>query len=143
MQAPVKNAAISLVLHVIILIVLMMVFHLDIHAVVIANALFSLFVCILNGIDLYRFVDYKQEIVRTFLVPGLCSLIMGVLTFTSYQLLLMVTDQRIVSLAVSFLLAVISYFAAMFLLKGITEKELSRFPKGDALVAICKKLHLF
>ena len=121
----------------------MMVFHLDIHAVVIANALFSLFVCILNGIDLYRFVDYKQEIVRTFLVPGLCSLIMGVLTFTSYQLLLMVTDQRIVSLAVSFLLAVISYFAAMFLLKGITEKELSRFPKGDTLVAICKKLHLF
>ena len=143
MQAPVKNAAISLVLHVIILIVLMMVFHLDIHAVVIANALFSLFVCILNGIDLYRFVDYKQEIVRTFLVPGLCSLIMGVLTFTSYQLLLMVTDQLIVSLAVSFILAVISYFAAMFLLKGITEKELSRFPKGDTLVAICKKLHLF
>ena len=139
---PVVNAAIALVVHVILLLALMLFFRLNIYAVVIANAFFSLLMCFLNARALAKHSGYKQEIVKTFVIPAVCSLIMGAVTFGVYEGLFALTKIVAVSLVAAMLVAVIVYAVALLLLKGLTEEEILKFPKGTLIVKIAKKVHL-
>ena len=142
MKVPVINAVISLVAHVIILIVLMLFFRLNIYAVVIANTFFAFLMCVLNARALQRYSGYKQEYVKTFIIPALCSVIMGVVAYFSYQGMYMLVKNNTISFFVSFVLAVLVYAVTLLLFKGLTEEEILKFPKGALLVRIAKKLHL-
>lgn len=142
MKAPVKNATISLVIHVVLLLLFLLVFKMGIYAVVVSNALFSLFVCILNGFDLYRYIGFRQEITKTFVIPGLCSVIMGICTYLVYFLLYKVTEQLLLSTLVACVVAVLVYAITILLFKGITEDEIKRFPGGTKLAVILKRAHL-
>ena len=142
MKVPVINAVISLVAHVIILIVLMLFFRLNIYAVVIANTFFAFLMCVLNARALQRYSGYKQEYVKTFIIPALCSAIMGVAAYFSYRGLYMLVKNNTISFFVAFVLAVLVYAVTLLLFKGLTEEEILKFPKGALLVRIAKKLHL-
>ena len=142
LKAPLIHAAISLVAHVVLLVILMMFFRLNIYAVVIANAFFAFMVCVLNALSLRKHSGYKQEVVRTFLIPALCSGIMGVVTLLVYKGLYAVSKSMIVALAVAVVVAVIVYAVSLLLLKGLTEEELQKFPKGNLIIRVAKKLHL-
>ena len=142
MKIPVINAVIALVLHAIVLILLMLVFRLHIFAVVIANCLFALIMCFLNARALSRHSGHQQEMARTFLIPAVCSLFMGLVTFLVYQGVYALSKSMIVGLVVSICVAVIVYAVLMLLLHGLTEREILRFPKGASLVRMAKKLHL-
>ena len=142
LKIPVKNAAIALVAHVILLIVLMLFFRLDIYAVVIANAFFAFLVCVLNAIALQRHSGYKQEFQKTFIIPAIASLGMGIIAYGAYAMFYWLTKSNLVSIVVSIVLAVIVYFVALLLLKGLSEAEIRKFPKGHLLVQIAKHLHL-
>ena len=142
MKVPVINAVISLVAHVIILIVLMLFFRLNIYAVVIANTFFAFLMCVLNARALQRYSGYKQEYVKTFIIPALCSAIMGVAAYFSYRGLYMLVKNNTISCFVAFVLAVLVYAVTLLLFKGLTEEEILKFPKGALLVRIAKKLHL-
>ena len=142
LKIPVKNAAIALVAHVILLICLMLFFRLNIYAVVIANAFFAFLVCVLNAIALQRHSGYKQEFQKTFLIPAIASLVMGVIAFGAYTLCFMVCKNNLISIIISIVLAVIVYAAALLLLKGLDEDEILKFPKGYLLVQLAKTLRL-
>lgn len=142
MKAPVKNAIIALVAHILLLIAMMMFFRLNIYAVVIANTLFALFMCILNARDLYRYSGYRQEVVKTFIIPAICSLIMGVVAFGVYQGIYKLTSVMPLAFVVAFALAVVVYAVTMLLLKGLEEEEILKFPKGASLVRLFKKINL-
>ena len=142
MKVPVINAVISLVAHVIILIVLMLFFRLNIYAVVIANTFFAFLMCILNARSLQRYSGYKQEYVKTFIIPALCSAIMGVAAYFSYRGLYMLVKNNTISFFVAFVLAVLVYAVTLLLFKGLTEEEILKFPKGAFIVRIAIKLHL-
>lgn len=139
LQIPVINAIIALILHVILLIVLMLWFHLHIFAVVIANTVFALIVCILNAWALARHSGHHQEVIRTFIIPVGCSLIMGVVTFLVYRGLYYLTKILSLSLIISIIIAVTVYMLTLLLFKGVREEELCGFPR---VVALLKKLHL-
>lgn len=142
MKVPVINAVISLVAHVILLIVLMLFFRLNIYAVVIANTFFAFLMCILNARALQRYSGYKQEYVKTFIIPALCSAIMGVAAYFSYRGLYILVKNNTISFFVAFVLAVLVYAVTLLLFKGLTEEEILKFPKGAFIVRIAKKLHL-
>lgn len=142
MKIPVRNAAISLVAHIILLVVLMMFFRLNIYAVVIANAFFVLCVSILNSIELGRHVGYRQEWKKTFLIPMAASAVMGLIAYGGYTLFYMVTKSNLISLILAILVAVVAYAVVLLLLKGLTEDEILKFPKGHVLVGIARKFHL-
>uniref|UniRef100_UPI0040577718 putative polysaccharide biosynthesis protein n=1 Tax=Agathobacter sp. TaxID=2021311 RepID=UPI0040577718 len=142
LNVPVKNAAIALVSHIILLVVLMLSFRLNIYAVVIANAFFAFVMCILNARDLQRYSGYKQEIKKTFLLPALASAIMGAAAYGVYQLFYSLFENNAVSLCISIIVAVMVYAAILLLLKGLSEDDIRRFPKGHLIVALAKKLHL-
>jgi len=142
LRIPVKNAAIALVAHIILLVVLMLFFRLNIYAVVIANAFFAFLVCILNAWALKKHVGYKQEFKKTFLIPALASGIMGVIAYGAYSLFYMIIKSNLVCVIFAIVLAVIVYFVTMLLLKGLSEDEIRKFPKGHLLVKIAKRFKL-
>ncbi len=142
MKEPVKNAAVALVLHLIVLAVLMFAFDLNIFAVVIANASFGLLMCLFNARSLYKYSRYRQEIKKTFLVPGVSAGVMGVAVWGCYTLLMMVLPNNAVATLFSITVGIIVYVVLLFLLKGMTEHELLKFPKGKSLVRIAKRFHL-
>lgn len=142
MKIPVKNAAISLVAHIFVLIVLMLFFRLNIYAVIIANAFFALMVCVLNAIALQKHSGYQQEFKKTFIIPAICSGIMGVMAYGAYALVYWISKNNLVSIIIAILLAVVVYAVALLLLKGLSEEDIRKFPKGHLLVEGAKKLHL-
>lgn len=142
LKIPVKNAAIALAAHVVLLICLMLFFRLNIYAVVIANAFFAFLVCILNAIALQRHSGYKQEFQKTFLIPAISALGMGVIAYGVYALCFLIFKNNLISIIISFIFAVIVYAVALLLLKGLTEDEIRKFPKGYLLAEMAKKMRL-
>lgn len=142
MKEPVKNAAIALVLHVIVLVILMFLFKLNIYAVIYANAAFGLIMSILNALSLRKYAGYKQEVVKTFLIPMLSAAAMGVIVFGVYELLMYILRVNMIATIVSIVIGAVVYFVILLLAKGITEAELRRLPKGHVLVSLARKAHL-
>jgi len=142
MKEPVKNAAMALVLHIIVLVVLMYGFDLNIYAVIFANAAFGLIMSVLNALSIRRYVGYRQEIVKTFLIPGLSAGIMGVVVWGVYKALLYLLRINVIATILSIIVGAMVYFSMVLLLKGMGEAELRRLPKGHLLVKLAKKVHL-
>ena len=142
MKEPVKNASIALVLHIGVLVALMFVLKLNIFAVVFANAFFGFMMCILNAYSVKKYSGYKQEFKRTFLIPGISAVVMGVVVFLVYKLILYVFRINSIATLISILFGVVTYAVFLLLLKGLTEEEIRKFPKGASLVRLAKKMHL-
>lgn len=142
LKIPVKNAAIALVAHLFLLVALMMVFRLNIYAVLIANAFFAFLVCVLNSLALARHAGYTQEVTKTFVIPTISAGIMGVVAYGGYALFHLVTKSNLISIIFSIAIAVITYAVTLLLLKGLGEDELRRFPKGHSLILLAKKFRL-
>lgn len=143
MNVPVINAVIALVLHVICLYVMLDVFNLKLYAVVYANIFFSVVMCILNAIGIWKTVRYKQEVVKTFMIPIIASGIMGIGAFASYRLFMAVVHSNTIAVIAAVLVAVVVYMVAILLLKGISREEMIQMPMGLKMAKIVDKLHLF
>lgn len=142
LRVPVINAVIALVSHVILLVVLMMFFRLNIYAVVVANMFFAFLMCILNARALRRYSGYRQELKKTFLIPAVCSLLMGVITRLTYDGLFALCKNNAVSAIIAIVIAILVYFVTLLLFKGLNEQDLENFPKGGLIARIAKKMHL-
>lgn len=142
MRIPVINAAIALVAHVIVLVVLMEFFYLNIFAVIWANTFYAFMMCILNGLSVKKYTGAKQNIFSTYIIPGIASAIMGIIVFAVYKGLDAVIGSDLINVIVGVCVGGIVYFVIMTLLHGITEKDMLRIPKGEIIVKVSKKLHL-
>ncbi len=141
MMTPVKNSAISLVVHVIALVLMMVVFQWNIYAVVMSKTIFALVNTILNDHTLRMQVGYVQESRRTFVLPAIASAIMGVVALGVHLIFQLFTGETMATL-LAIVAAVIAYVISLFLIGGITEADLREMPKGTMIISICKKLHL-
>ncbi len=142
LKLPVIHSAISLGVHIILVFILVGVFNFGVYGMVIGNVTYGLLVCILNWMSIAEILDYKQEIKTTFLIPAVSALIMGGISFGLYKLIYMILPVNSIAVIVAIVIAIIVYFAALLLLKGVSEEELASFPKGDMLVRVAKKLTL-
>ncbi|MBR2038105.1 MAG: polysaccharide biosynthesis C-terminal domain-containing protein, partial [Lachnospiraceae bacterium] len=152
---PVIHATISLVIQTLVLVALLVFTPLDIYALALAAVCYSLCMCILNGISIRRKLGYKQEVTRTFLIPVLAALVMGVVVFFTYAGMnfVMVSlgmlekgtmhwGMNCVCLMPSILIAVIVYFVLIIKFGAVSRTELTAMPKGRSLVRVAEKLHL-
>lgn len=142
LKIPIKNSAISLVIHLIVLPILMLVFNLGIYAVVIGDFSFAMCVCFLNARSIRQYTGYRQEIRNTFLKPLFSSLVMGVACFGVYYLLDKILHSNTISTILGIVIAVLVYFVMVIKTKTITENELITFPKGSMIIKVFKKIHL-
>ena len=150
---PLRNAAVSLVLHVVLLTPLLYFTNLNLYALVFATMFYAFLMCLLNNLSVRKYLGYHQEMKRTFMIPLLSSVIMGILCYVFYQGIYLILSGifgsfihlRIlvfICLMISVGFAVIVYFVLVLKLKGITEAELRNFPKGNMLVRMAKKSKL-
>lgn len=142
MRAPVIHAAITLVLHVAAFVVMILGFKWNIYALVYADIIFSVLMCILNSISIRKHIGYRQEIIKTFLIPLISSAVMGVAVWLSYTLIYRTIHSNTIGTLASIVLGIIVYFIAFLALKGMDKEELCEMPLGRTLAAIAVKLHL-
>lgn len=140
---PVVNASISLVVQVVLLIVLLLYTKLDLYALAGANIAYSFMMCILNHAAVKRYLKYREDVVKTYLKPGLAALCMGAVAFGVYQGIFYLIKLNRISLIIAMGAAMIVYFVLIMKLGVVNEAELKSFPKGAMLVHIAKKMHLF
>lgn len=139
MTQPVKNAAIALVIHLIALILMMVLFKLNIYAVVISKVIFAVLICVFNAIDIYKACGYKQEMKQTFMLPGISAIVMTVFMMIVYKALNHFLGNAI-SVIIAVIIAVMVYAVTMVVTKGVTETELMMMPKGSLMVKVLKKV---
>jgi len=142
MKLPVIHAAISLALHTALLVLLILSADLNIYAVVWSNIFFAFMMCVLNSRAIAKYMRYRQEIIRTFLIPLAASALMGASAFGAHKGLMLLVKNNTAATLAACVVAVLVYGIALLLLKGLKEEELLGFPKGRILVSIAKKIHL-
>lgn len=142
MRQPVIHAAISLVVHIVLIFVLLKCTKLGIYALVIGNVTYPLLVCILNAVSLYRSIGFTQNLAETLLIPAAASALMGLLAGIVYRLGNALIHSVTISCLLSIALAVVVYFILIIVLGGIKEKDLPDFPMGMRIGRLAKKLHL-
>lgn len=142
MDAPIRHALISLVLHIGALEVMALVFHMGIFSMVYANILFAIFMTVLNHRTIRKALGYRQEIKKTILLPTVASAIMGAGAFLVYRLIHMAVKSNAVSTLAAILAAVMIYGVLLIKLKCLDAKELKSMPGGTRLLGIARKLRL-
>ncbi len=142
MQVPLRNAIISLILHVIILCVMLFGFRMGIYSVVYSNILFAFTMCILNGAAIRRFLNYRQEMKKTFLLPIVASGIMGAAAYGTYFLVHLTLKRNVFGVLAAIAVAVVVYGILLLKLRCVDETELLNVPGGRKLVRIARKFHL-
>ncbi|MDE6917062.1 MAG: polysaccharide biosynthesis protein [Lachnospiraceae bacterium] len=139
MRIPVRNAAVALFIHVVFLCVTLEM-GMGINAVIFANILFGAIVCVLNAMAIRKYLRYRQELVRTFIIPAIASVVMGIVIGVLSMVLSKAGSMAIVSAGIG--VGAIVYFVVLILLKGINERDLRSMPGGRKVLKIAKKFRL-
>ena len=142
LKIPVINSAVSLGFHIVLVFFLLKFTSLSGYSLVIGNVVFALVISILNWISIEKYLEYKQEITKTFIIPTVSAGLMGIAIYFIYFGLHKWTGSNIFSTIVAMLVAVILYFVILILMKGVTEEELENLPKGDTIIRILKWSHI-
>ncbi len=142
MRVPVRHAFISLIIHIPLVLVMLFVLKVGIFGLVYGNITFAFVICVLNWVSIKKNLNYKQEVVRTFVLPGIAASIMGVAAFFTYQLVYSLIAINSLSVLLTMIIAIAVYGISIVLLKAVNEEELLEMPKGYMLLRICRKLHL-
>ncbi len=141
-NVPIINAALALIIQTVVAVGLLFFTNLDLYSIAIANTLYSMIMCILNQRSVRKAIGYHQEVFRTFIIPFVSAVLMGVVAWVCYEVLLMLTKSMTISVIPAVFIGACVYFVMLILLKGITEQELRGFPKGYLLVKLVKKCRL-
>lgn len=139
---PVINAAAALVIQTIVLVVLMYCTNLGLYAIAIAAICYSFTMCVLNNVCVSKYLGYKQNYIKTYLLPLVASVVMGLAAYGVYYGLYLLIPVNAVCLLAAIGVAVIVYFVILIKIGGITKDDLYSFPKGAMLVSIATKMHL-
>ena len=150
MDLPIRHSAIALVIHVAVLEGLLLGCRLGIYSVVLANIVFALVMCLLNAGSIARAACYRQEVKKTFLLPAVCSLLMGAAAYGVYRGLAAVFPAGMLRGRLGMALLVVPSVAAAMAVYGVllvklgavNEEELKEMPMGTRLARLFKKLRL-
>ena len=150
MEVPVRHAAVSLVIHVAVLWVFFMIFHMGIYGVVFANIVFAFVMCILNARTIARYARYSQEYKKTFVLPAISACVMGAVAWGVYKILVFILPAallrgrsgRAIVVFPTVAVAAAVYAVLLIGIKAIDEEELRDMPMGTRLIRILKKVRL-
>ena len=119
-NSPVRHSFISLIVHIDLTWGLLKFTRLGIYALVIGSASFPVIIFILNLIELYNEIGYRQEIKITYVVPLICSVVMGIAAWLTYRLFHVFAGNT-VSLLAALMIAAVVYFGQLYVCrkKGI------------------------
>jgi stage V sporulation protein B len=142
MNLPVINAFFSLIIQTAVLVGILFATEWNLYALAIAAIVYSLLMCILNGISMRKTLGYKLKIKRNFVIPLAASTIMGAIARLSYIIFNAACKSNTIATILAIILAVTIYFIITIKFGGITENELVILPKGHIIVGFAKKIKI-
>lgn len=143
MRYPVIHSAISLVIHVAVVVLLLKTTDMGIYALIAGNVIFPIVVFVLNYMAIRRFVPgYAQEVTKTFLAPLSASLWMGVILVLVYRGAGALISSNTICTLLAIAFGVLSYFVMLLVLKGLTKNEMLNLPMGHRLYRLARNMHL-
>lgn len=149
LSAPLKNAVLALIVHVVSLIALVVATK-SLLAVIYANSLFALIVCLLNIGKMHKHVRFRINKRNTFVVPFIASCIMGAAAYAIYRLLIFIMPDSfaagraglIIIVAICMCAAMAVYAVSLALLRAFTKEELIEMPMGMRLYRFLNAMKL-
>lgn len=150
MRIPVIHSAISLGIHVLIVVFLLEFTEIGIYALIVGNVTFPLGVSILNILALKRYIPgFRLKPWKTFLVPLSASIWMSIAATLVYGLLNRILCAVVggyvanaLALLITLAVAVAVYFVMFLTLRGMNRDELFDFPMGRRLYLVARRLGL-
>lgn len=142
MKLPVIHSAIGLAVHVAVVTLLLVFTNAGVYALVAGNVVFPLVVSVLNMRSIYRYTTYRQEYIKTFLVPFIASAVMGIISFAIYSVLYRLWPHNTILIIAAIFIAAAVYFVLYLRLKGASDEEIYEFPMGVRIVKFGKKLKI-
>ena len=142
MNVPIRNAVISLAIHGVMLVILMYGFKMGIYSVVFTNIVFAFLMCVLNGASIRRYLRYRQEIKKTFVLPTISAAFMGAAAYGSYRLIFKLCSSNVIATLGAIGIAVAVYGALLLKTGCVDEAELQGIPGGRKICRIAIRLHL-
>lgn len=127
-NVPLKNATIALIFHVLLVALLLFFTPLRLYALIIGNCTYALHVCYLNQKALKKKIGYRQEIRKTYLLPIVASIIMGIVVAGVYFGLFKLTRMVFIPLVLSVIVGIIIYFTVIIFLYSSHLEELDAIP---------------
>lgn len=142
MQKPVIHAGIALVAHLLILGIMVGIFPTSIYGVLVSYIAFAVIICVLNAISIQAALTYRQEYIRTFLLPTIASVLMGIAVYGSYYGIHLLIKSNLLSILLSILIGVLLYFILLLVFHCLNEDDFYSIPMGRKLLTILKLFHL-
>ncbi|MBR4670717.1 MAG: polysaccharide biosynthesis protein [Butyrivibrio sp.] len=149
-NAPVINAAISLIPQTGILTLLLYYTNLNDISLCIVTIIYSFMMCILNNIVMKKHIPIKYDFRKTYLLPVISALVMGIVAFCIHMIFeklfkLFIGSAYFCNLfatMIAVMVAMFVYFAVLIKSGGASEEDIKRFPKGTGIARILKKLRI-
>lgn len=141
MSTPVKHGAISLGVHLVAVVIMLVGFKWNIYSLVVGNIVFSLCMCILNGRSLRKYVKYRQEVKKTFLLPFGAAAVMGIVLMVVYFTTAIVIPKKLATILGIFI-AICVYAVCLLKFGALTADEIVALPKGRTLLRLFQRLRL-
>ena len=141
-MAPVINATLALLIHIVVLVAMLLATNWGLYALVIGSIVNALLICIFNQRSLVIYKTGKMDNRRIYVAPTIASIFMGVVAIAVYEGSRKLSGNWIISLFISVAISMLFYGIAILKTGGYTEDELLDMPKGHLIVKLVKKLHL-
>ena len=141
-MAPVINATLALVIHVVVLVIMLYCTDWALYALVLGSIVNSLLICIFNQRSLTKYKTGRMDNRRIYVAPTIASIFMGVVTIIVYEGCRKLIGNWVISMFVAVFVAIIFYAVAILKVGGYTEEELLNMPKGGLIVKFAKKFRL-
>lgn len=142
LRIPVYHSSIALGIHLVAVFLLLKFTSAGLYAMVGGYILFALLVSILNWRYIGKTLEYRQEVIKTFIMPFMASVIMGIVTYFSYAGVHMLIHSNLLATLFSIIVSVVVYFLLLVFMRAIDEKELRNLPKGETIIHVLKKIHM-
>lgn len=164
---PVIHAALALGIQAVVLVPLLLFTKLDLYALGISTIVYSCLMCIFNQASIRKHLKYKQEMLKTFVLPFIAAFWMGIVAGVIYygveaiyrnlvekgmitigvnyvlnETYILGGVYNLVVIAIAMMVAMFVYFALIIKLGAVGKKELLSMPKGAMLTRIARKMHL-
>ena len=142
MVSPVKNALISLLVHLAALLIFMIVFKWNIYSIVLSNIVFSVCMSYLNLRDIQKACGYRPNLRKVFVKPFTAAIVMGITAYAVHLILEIIIGGRYVATLAAIMAAVVVYVISILRFGALTEEDILDLPKGEKICSLCRKLHL-
>ncbi len=149
-NSPVINAVIALIVQSGALTLLLIYTDLGDIALCLVTIVYSLMMCILNNVVMVRNLPVRTDFKKTYLLPGVSSIVMGAAAFGVHMLFAFLLGKfmtrdyfiNLIATAISVFVAVFVYFVVLIKSGGASEEDIKRFPKGTSIAGILKKIRV-